>query len=85
MLRGERLRGTQLSFADHAFVTVLNVLYSILEIAAFIRQRALNCVCSTRHMALEPVGHQVHGLTDLESMTRHNETLPAVSRRTEPS
>ena len=79
MLRGERLRGTQLSFADHAFVTVLNVLYSILEIAAFIRQRALNCVCSTRHMALEPVWHQVHGLTDLESVTRHNETLPAAS------
>jgi hypothetical protein len=36
-------------------------------------------------VALQPIGHQVHGLTNLESMTRHNHTFPAVSGRTGPS
>lgn len=84
MLRGERLRGTQLSFADHAFVTVLYVLHSILEIATFIRQCALNNVGSAWHMAFQPIRHQVYCLTHLKSVTRHNYTSPAVSRRTGP-
>lgn len=85
MLRSERLRRTQLCLADHAFVTVLYVLHSILEIATFIRQRALNKVGSAWHMALHPVRHQVYCLTNLKSVTRHNNTSPAVSGRTGPS
>ncbi len=85
MLWSERLCWPQLCLGNHAFVTVLNVLHSILKVATFVRQRALNCVGSARHMAFQPIWHQVHGLTDLEFMTRHDKTLPAVSGWTGPS
>src|SRR5271169_1076158 len=80
VVRGERLGGPQLRLADHALVTVLHVLHAILQITALVRQRTLNRVGAGWHMTLQPVGHKMHGLPDLESMTRHDEPLSGRQR-----
>jgi hypothetical protein len=85
VVRSQSLGRAQLRLADHALVTVLHILHPVLQVAAFVRQQALDGVRPARHMSFEPVGYQIHGLTDLEAMTRHDDPSPAVSGRTGPS
>ena len=66
VVRRERLGGPQLRLADHTLVTVLHVLHPILEIAALVRQRPLDRVGAARDVALQPIGHEMHRLSDLE-------------------
>jgi hypothetical protein len=84
VVRGERLGGPQLRLADHALVTVLHVLNPILQVAALVRQRALNRVRAAGDMALEAIGHEMHRLSDLESMTRHDDPFSSLDGQTGP-
>ena len=78
-MRSERLGGPQLRFTDHALVTVLHVLDPVLQIAPFIRQLSLDRVGASRHVPFKTIGHEMHGLSDLEPMARH--VKPLSSRR----
>src|ERR1700730_12021203 len=84
VVRGERLGGPQLRLADNALVTVLYVLNPILQVAALVRQRALDRVGTAGNMALQAIGHEMHRLSDLESVTRHDEPLSSLDGQTGP-
>lgn len=71
MMWRECLGGTQLRFVDNALVTVAVVLHAIEYIAALDWKQALNCICAGWDMPFKAVGNEVHGLTDLELVTRH--------------
>jgi hypothetical protein len=84
-MRRECFAGPQLCLADHAFMAILHVLYPVLQIAALIRQGSQDYICASWHVSFQPVGHEMHGLSDLEPMARHDDPFPAVSGRIGPS
>jgi hypothetical protein len=84
-MRRECFGGPQLCLADHTFMAILHVLYSVLQIATFIRQGSQNCIRASRYVPFQPVGYEMHGLSDLEPMARHDDPFPAVNGRIGPA
>ena len=75
----ERLSGSQLRLADHPFMAILHILDPVLQIAAFVRSWSQDCIRPSRYVSFQPVWHEVHSLSDLEPMARHDDPFPAVS------
>jgi len=77
-MRRQGLGWAELGFAHHPLVAILNVLDTILQIPALVRQGTLDSVGTARHMPLQSIGHEMDGLSDLELMTRHDNPFLAV-------
>src|SRR5690349_9139389 len=83
-LRGHGLSWAELRLGDHAFMAILHVLHPILQIAPLVRQRALDRIGTRRHMPFQPIRHEMHGLSDLELMTRHDDPFPPAIEEPHP-
>ena len=60
---------------------ILNILDAVLKVAPLIRKLPLNRVGAARHVPFQPVRDEMHGLTNLELMTRHDRPLSSRKKR----